>query len=151
MNMPDRTEGQSMEQDRALAALSALANGTRLQIVRFLVGASHRVGHDGSCALATADSPPDALPAGDIARHVDASASRLSFHLNILEQAGLIAAEKRGRQVLYRLDRPAMGGLIHYLLDDCCQNDPEVRACCRSRSGDRPPLTLPQGSPRPAR
>ena len=27
-----------------------------------------------------------------------------------------------------------MGGLIHYLLNDCCRGDPQVSACCQRRA-----------------
>ncbi|WP_010138827.1 ArsR/SmtB family transcription factor [Oceanicola sp. S124] len=118
-----------MDQPQALDALSALANETRLQIVRLLVGR----GHEAGCMRAGPATEEDpGLPAGVIASEVAVSASRLSFHLSALEQAGLLSAEKRGRQVFYRLDRRAMGGLIHYLLNDCCRGDPQVSACCRA-------------------
>ncbi|WP_088626063.1 helix-turn-helix transcriptional regulator [Oceanicola sp. 22II-s10i] len=102
-----------MDQSPALAALSALAHETRLEIVRLLVRAGCR-----------------GRAAGDIAEAVGASASGLSFHLRHLEQAGLIRARREGRQVIYALDRPRMGALIGYLLSDCCADDAEVRACC---------------------
>ena len=117
-----------MDQPQALDALSALANETRLQIVRLLVGR----GHEGGCLRqSTVEDADPGLPAGAIAQEVSVSASRLSFHLNALEQAGLVAAERRGRQVFYRLEHRAMGGLIHYLLNDCCRGNAEVSACCQ--------------------
>ena len=122
-----------MLQAQALDALSALANETRLQIVRLLV--EH--GPTPACKRQAETAPtatPDGVPAGEIARAVSVTASRLSFHLNALEQAGLIRAERRGRQVLYTVDRAAMGGLIHYLLNDCCRGDPQVSACCQRRA-----------------
>ncbi|WP_375691516.1 ArsR/SmtB family transcription factor [Pseudooceanicola sp. LIPI14-2-Ac024] len=102
-----------MEKGPALAALSALAHETRLDIVRLLVprreaGAS----------------------AGEIARAVGMSASALSFHLRHLEHAGLITPRREGRQVIYVADRARMGALIHHLLNDCCAADPDIRACC---------------------
>jgi len=102
-----------MDRSPALAALSALAHETRLDIVRLLVGRG-----------------PGGAPAGEIARAVEVSASGLSFHLKLLEQAGLVAARREGRQVIYALDRARMGALFHYLLNDCCRADPEIRACC---------------------
>ena len=72
-----------MEQSPALAALSALAHETRLEIVRLLVPRG-----------------PKGAPAGEIARGVQVSASRLSFHLRLLEQAGLVSARRDGRQVI---------------------------------------------------
>ena len=103
-----------MDRSKALAALSALANETRLDLVRLLVVA----GDDG-------------LPAGDIARALDHSASRLSFHLAQLEQAGLITSRRVARNIYYAVDPAGMGGTIGYLLADCCQGHPKVMACCR--------------------
>ena len=43
------------------------------------------------------------LSAGDIAERFDFSKPALSMHLRILEEAGLIAREKRGQFVFFRL------------------------------------------------
>lgn len=105
-----------MEQSKALAALAALANGTRLALIRLLI------------------TRGDAgLPAGQIAGDFGMSASRLSFHLSALEQAGLVKARRESRHVFYSVDHGAMGGLIAYLLQDCCRDDPKVSACCTHR------------------
>lgn len=103
----------SLDQPAALAALSALAHPLRLSLVRLLV------------------ATPAGLAAGDIARALGISASALSFHLANLEQARLLRSERRARQIIYSADRTALGGLIRYLLDDCCCADPVVHACCR--------------------
>ncbi|MCV2872952.1 metalloregulator ArsR/SmtB family transcription factor [Defluviimonas sp. WL0050] len=110
-----------MERKQALLALSALANETRLDLVRMLVG----TGAEG-------------LPAGEIARLLDISASRLSFHLATLEQAGLITSRRESRNVIYAADATGIGGTISYLLNDCCRADPEVRACCITQNGTAP-------------
>lgn len=105
-----------MDQSKALAALSALANETRLALVRLLITR----GDDG-------------LAAGQIAGDIGISASRLSFHLSALEQAGLIRARRESRNIFYSVDHTTMGGLIAYLLEDCCKSDPQVSACCNHR------------------
>ncbi|MGI3168261.1 ArsR/SmtB family transcription factor [Pseudooceanicola sp. C21-150M6] len=104
-----------MQETQALAALSALAHETRLQILRLLVP------HGG-----------DGMAAGEIGAQVACSASRLSFHLSAMEQAGLIAARRDGRRVIYSAERRQIGGLIHYLLNDCCAGDATVRGCCQA-------------------
>ncbi len=116
-----------MELRTALAALAALSNETRLKLVRMLIG----IGSDG-------------LPAGEIAEHLGISASRLSFHLSTLEQAGIITSRRVSRQVIYTADAAGIGGVIAFLLNDCCQADPEVRACCL---GKATPLTPPDQAP----
>ncbi|GGH46865.1 metalloregulator ArsR/SmtB family transcription factor [Frigidibacter albus] len=127
-----------MERRQVLSALSALASETRLDLVRLLVPA----GKEG-------------LSAGDIARQLGISASRLSFHLAALEQAGLITARKESRNVFYAADFAGIGQTFGYLLNDCCLDHPEVRECCRSRrpagvcsgTGTTPPLIIPAVSP----
>jgi ArsR family transcriptional regulator, arsenate/arsenite/antimonite-responsive transcriptional repressor len=103
-----------MEKDRALAALQALANDARLDLLRLLMPAG-----------------AEGMAAGEIARALGLSASRLSFHLAALEAAGLITSRKQARNVFYAIDAAGIGGTISYLLNDCCMEHPEVLACCR--------------------
>jgi DNA-binding transcriptional ArsR family regulator len=103
-----------MEPAQALAALSALAHPDRLALVRLLV-----------------PSGSDGRAAGDIARTLGLSASRLSFHLAQLEGAGLLVSRPEGRRVIYAIDPQGLGRTIAFLLNDCCLDHPEVVACCR--------------------
>jgi ArsR family transcriptional regulator, arsenate/arsenite/antimonite-responsive transcriptional repressor len=66
---------------------------------------------------------------GEIARLMSVSASRLSFHLAALEQAGLVTARRSGRNMIYAADHAGIGGVIGYLLHDCCGGHPKVCAC----------------------
>lgn len=102
-----------MERSKVLSALSALAHESRLDLVRLLVPR----GDEG-------------MAAGDIARTLGLSASRLSFHLSALEQAGLIRSRRVSRNVIYSADLSGIGGAISYLLADCCMDHPQVLACC---------------------
>jgi DNA-binding transcriptional ArsR family regulator len=111
-----------MEKTQALAALSALAHADRLDLVRLLV-----------------DCGPEGMAAGDLARALGASASRLSFHLAQMEGAGLILSRPAGRRVIYVLDAQGLGRTIAYLLNDCCLDHPEVVACCRHGRTLAPP------------
>jgi len=77
-----------MEMEDAVAVLAALGTVPRLQVVRILAAA------------------PDGLAAGEIAARLALAPSTLSFHLRALEQAGLIAAARFGRSLVYVL-RPA--------------------------------------------
>lgn len=98
-----------MERSKALAALSALAHETRLDLVRLLVP----LGDAG-------------MPAGQIAQALGLAAPRLSFHLSALEQAGLLSARRVARNVIYSVDPAGLGGTVAYLLNDCCCLDPRV-------------------------
>ncbi|MDZ4136351.1 MAG: ArsR family transcriptional regulator, partial [Paracoccaceae bacterium] len=52
----------------------------------------------------------------------------LSVYLAALEQAGLIASRRAGRAIFYRIDLGRTGGLIDYLLADCCRGRPDLCA-----------------------
>ena len=108
-----------MNEKQAIAMFGALSQDTRLQIVRYLV----ERGEEGASA-------------GEIGTKVDASSSRASFHLSALEQAGLIASERQSRSIIYRANLENLGGLVSFLLNDCCGSHPDVLACCNA---SRPP------------
>lgn len=100
-----------MDNDQALAALTGLAQKSRLAVFRHLVG----LGPDGACP-------------GDIAEAVGVTATTLSFHLKTLAHAGLIDAEPIGRSITYRANFAAMQGLLGYLGDHCCGGEPSLCA-----------------------
>lgn len=115
-----------MERSKALAALSALSQGARLDLVRLLM----------PCGDA-------GMAAGAIGAQLGLAASRLSFHLSALEQAGLIRSRRESRNVIYAINLDGMGRTIAYLLNDCCRDHPQVVACCHRAAPDQP-FTLPQ-------
>ncbi len=92
-----------MKQAQAIAALSALAQDSRLEVFRLLV----RTGRDG-------------LAAGEIARQLGIPNSSLSFHLAQLQEAGLIAHRREGRSLIYSADYGCMDALVGFLTENCC-------------------------------
>lgn len=100
-----------MQEREAVAALSALAQETRLRIVRLLVRAG-----------------PQGVTAGDIGEAVGASSSRVSFHLRELETAGLVQSHRRSRWVIYTASVAGLGALLRFLTADCCQGRPDLCA-----------------------
>lgn len=92
-----------MEKSEVIAGLGALAQETRLDIVRFLV----RKGSDGA-------------PAGSIGEHVQVPSATLAFHLNILTGAGLLTRRRSGRNIFYTVAFGRLHGMTAYLLDNCC-------------------------------
>lgn len=100
-----------MEELQAVAQLSALAQETRLRIFRFLV----RLGNE-------------EVPAGDLARELEIPPATLSFHLNQLQSAGLIASRREGRSIRYALRIRGIQELLAFLTEDCCQGRPELCA-----------------------
>ena len=107
-----------MDRSKALAALSALAHETRLDLIRLLT----------PCGA-------DGMAAGQIAETLGLAAPRLSFHLSALEQAGLLRSRKAARNVFYSVDATGIGSTIAYVLNHCCCDHPEVRAACRPGMG----------------
>ncbi len=103
-----------MNESQVIEMFSALAQDTRLQIVRYLVGCG-----------------PEGAPAARIGAEVGASSSRLSFHLAALERAKILASKRVSRSIIYRVDFIELGELTSFLLHDCCQNHPVVSECCR--------------------
>ncbi|SCB41465.1 ArsR/SmtB family transcription factor [Rhizobium lusitanum] len=109
-----------MDQRQALGAFAALSQETRLQIVRLLVVAG-----------------PEGMAAGALAEKVEVSPSNISFHLKELEHSGLIAAQRQSRSIIYTAHYESLGGLVRFLMEDCCSGHPEicapaaeVAACC---------------------
>jgi ArsR family transcriptional regulator len=94
-----------MKTSAVIGALGALAHEHRLAIYRLLV-----------------QRGPEGLPAGAIGQRVGLVPSSLTFHLQNLQGAGLIAQRRESRQLIYSADFAAMNGLVGYLTENCCGN-----------------------------
>ena len=60
------------------------------------------------------------LSAGDIASRFAMSKPSISQHLSILEGAGLVASEKRGQFVYYRLVPDSLANTLNGFVQDVC-------------------------------
>src|SRR5450631_3705072 len=112
-----------MDSEKAILALAALAQKTRLDVFRLLVK------HE-----------PEGLPAGDIARQLGVPHNTLSAHLAGLTRAGLAHAERHSRSIVYRADLALIRRLAAFLVEDCCGGVAETcepvlddRACFQSK------------------
>jgi len=92
-----------METKAVLAALSALAQESRLNTFRLLV-----------------QTGPQGLAASKIGEQLDIAPSSLSFHLKELTNAGLIEPRQEGRFIIYSANFNTMNGLLSFLTDNCC-------------------------------
>ena len=99
-----------MDEKNALSGFAAIAQETRLKIIRLLVTA----GADGMAAGAITEAL------------ATASAPRVSFHLTHLEHAGLIESRRDGRSIIYSAVFPALSDLVAFLMKDCCSGHCEV-------------------------
>jgi DNA-binding transcriptional ArsR family regulator len=106
-------EASPMETREVLAALSAIAQESRLAVFRLLV----QIG-------------PGGMAATKIAEQLDIAPSSLSFHLKELSHARLITSRSEGRFVIYSADVAVMNGLIGYLTENCCGGEPCGPAGC---------------------
>jgi DNA-binding transcriptional ArsR family regulator len=102
-----------METKFVLAALSALAQESRLAVFRLLV-----------------QTGPEGLAASRIGEQLDIAPSSLSFHLKELTHAGLITPRQDGRYIIYSADIAAMTGLIGFLTENCCGGVPCGPGAC---------------------
>lgn len=114
-----------MEIEQVILALTALAQGTRLEVFRILVSAE-----------------PEGLAAGEIARRLEVPHNTMSSHLGILSRAGLIRSERFSRSIVYRANLDALRSALAFLLKDCCGGRPEICAplmaeltpCCQPKA-----------------
>jgi DNA-binding transcriptional ArsR family regulator len=117
-----------MESTVAVKRLSALAQDSRLAVIRLLIKAG-----------------PDGLAAGEVARALDITPNTLSAQFTVLANAGLVISRREGRSIIYAADFNGMSALLVYLMEDCCQGRPEVcaplaeaasrAACCSPPKG----------------
>ena len=112
-HVPPSGSSEVTGNEKALSALSALGQPTRLQIFRLLMR------HE-----------PDGLQAKAISEAVNMAHNTLSTHLAILARAGLVTGERQGRLIIYRANIQGLRSLISFLVMDCCNGHPEI--CCFS-------------------
>jgi len=97
-----------MDIKSAVQSFGALAQETRLEVVRLLV----RAGVDG-------------MSAGEIAQELEVRQNTMSSHLLILVNAGLLESQRDGRSIIYRVQFKGLRQVLKFLVEDCCQGKPE--------------------------
>ena len=100
-----------MNSAAAILALSALAQGTRLDTVRLLVRLE-----------------PEGLAAGEIARRLGVPQNTMSVHLATLARAGLVRSERRSRSIIYRAELDGIRATMSFFARDCCGGRAELCA-----------------------
>ena len=106
-----KSSASLLDLDRAVALFHALSDSTRLSILEML-----RSGERCVC---------------DLQDELDAAQSRLSFHLRVLKDAGLVSDRKEGRWSYYTINPDALGE-VH---DLAVAMQPKRRALAVLRSG----------------
>jgi ArsR family transcriptional regulator len=87
----------------------ALGNPARLTLVRTLM--------DGECCVC------------DLVHAVGLGWSTTSRHLDVLREAGVVASDKRGQKIFYRLELACVAHFVD-CLDDSRRGHPSVRPAC---------------------
>jgi len=95
-----------MELFEAAETFSSLAQETRLRVFKLLI----RYGQDG-------------LIPSKIAEELNIPDNTLSFHLAHLSKAGLVRAQKSGRNLTYFANTERVHSLIAYLQENCCVDE----------------------------
>jgi ArsR family transcriptional regulator len=110
-------------------ALGALAQESRLSIFRLLVKRG-----------------PDGFSPGDLTEKMQIPGPTLSFHLNELQRAGLVACRREGRFLYYSANFETMNGLLAYLTENCCSL--ASQACDPACSPSKPKIATVKRSKR---
>ncbi|MES2666121.1 MAG: metalloregulator ArsR/SmtB family transcription factor [Pseudomonadota bacterium] len=92
-----------MNEEDALRGFAAIAQETRLRIIRALVTAG-----------------AEGLASGAVAETLKASPQRISFHLKELESARLVQSRRDGKSIIYSARFSALSSLVAFLMHDCC-------------------------------
>lgn len=108
----DAAEGRESSVDALHSRFfSGLADETRLRIVRFLL--------------------PGPRTVGEIVRALGMSQSRISNQLSCLKWCGYVSAERRGRNVVYRVADPAIGELLTIAQRLVASNASHIAQCAQ--------------------
>jgi DNA-binding transcriptional ArsR family regulator len=100
-----------MDSDAAIRAFAALAQSTRLAVVRHLI-AVH----------------PRDVAAGEIAKYCRVPHNTMSAHLAALVRARLVRVLRQGRRMAYGADLDGFRALLEFLIRDCGSCRPELAA-----------------------
>ncbi|MFZ5782101.1 MAG: metalloregulator ArsR/SmtB family transcription factor [Pseudomonadota bacterium] len=115
-----------MESKDAATRFSALAQATRLDLMRLL-----------------ASKGASGMAAGELAAALGQPPSTLSFHLAALEQAELVQSTRRGRHVIYAVRFHGLRSLLGFLTETCCGGRPELCGDLARLLPDPPPEDEP--------
>ncbi len=80
------------------------------------------------------------MTAGEIAKRFDISKPSLSKHLSILENAGLIAGEKKGQFIHYSLVENNLVNTLNGFLQEICPVSRPLRKESKAKARKQPPL-----------
>lgn len=94
---------KDLSEQKAADALAALGNRTRLRVFKLLI----RAGTEGANV-------------GTLQKLLGVPATTLAHHIGTLAQAGLVAQERRGREVICTANFKAVNDVLAYVKTECC-------------------------------
>jgi ArsR family transcriptional regulator, arsenate/arsenite/antimonite-responsive transcriptional repressor len=100
----------TLDTDRAARLFHALSDETRLSILK-------RLRHGERCVCELTDA-------------LDAAQSRLSFHLRVLKEAGLVIDRREGRWMYYTLNGETLGDVADLVQTLATSLPPRENGCC---------------------
>ena len=109
-----------MDHETDADALTALGHAGRRAVFRLL-----------------ARRAPHGVRPSEIADALDLKPNTLSVYVTTLTRAGLLTTWREGRSVYYGVDLDRVGGLIDFLVNDCCRGRPELCEPLAARSLQR--------------
>lgn len=109
---------ESGEVERVARIAKALSDPVRLKMVGVLAQGRSCCDLPDICAR---NVPGTGTPAGicvcELQESFGIGQSRISYHLRVLREAGLVSEETRGKWTFYALDREAFAGAVQALRD----------------------------------
>ena len=95
-----------MDQEQAIDCFSAMAQESRLEILRLLVRYS-----------------PDGLRVSEISRRLGIVPSTLSGHLSVLKRSGLLKSRRNQREIIYSVDLKTINDMMLFIIEECCSGN----------------------------
>ncbi|VAW03035.1 hypothetical protein MNBD_ALPHA07-2414 [hydrothermal vent metagenome] len=95
-----------MDQEQAIECFSAMAQETRLAILKLLMRKS-----------------PDGIRVSDISGKLDIVPSTLSGHLSVLRRSGLLNSNRNQREIFYSADLETINDLMLFIVEECCDGN----------------------------
>ena len=95
-----------MKEEQAIECFAAMAQKTRIAVLRLLVRNS-----------------PEGLRVTEIAKRIDVVTSTLSGHLNVLKRSGLVSSKRNQREIIYSVDLGTINDMMLFVLEECCDGN----------------------------